>query len=184
MWSSTPPNESYRQPSFHDPVCPYSLRACCRRDENDETKWESSADYLTRVSGAMRLYGAYLVYTDPGALWGHVAAMLNSVPPNRTTATALLGFLQAGGHMLWRRYGRQAVKLFAVVQGDWVPALSTQGAAAAAEMTQLRLFCESGHRAEPEGSQIVQSMQDSEAADAQTRTTGGGGGRYGGRGRR
>lgn len=160
----------------------------CRRDEQDETKWETANDYLTRVSGALRLYAAYLVYTDPSALWGYAAAMLNSVPPNRTTATALLGFLQAGGHVLWRRYGRQAIKLFAVVQRDWVPALAKQGAAAAAEMTQLRLYCESGYRDEPEGMEIVQSVQDSEAADAKERGTGGGGryggGRYsGGRGR-
>lgn len=132
------------------------------------------------MSGALRLYAAYLVYTDPPALWSYVAAMLNCVPPNRTTATALLGFLQAAGNHLWRRYGRQTVKLFAVVQQEWVPALAKQGAAAAAEVTQLRLFCESGYRDEPEGAQIVQSVQDSEAADAQER--GGYGGRGGGRG--
>jgi len=80
--------------------------------------------------------------------------------------TDLLGFLQAGGHVLWRRYGRQAIKLFAVVQREWVPSLAKQGAAAAAEMTQLRLYCESGYRDEPEGAEIVQSVQDSEAADA------------------
>lgn len=135
------------------------------------------------MSGALRLYAAYLVYTDPAALWGFVAAMLNSVPPNRTTATALLGFLHAGGHQLWRRFGRQAVKLLAVVAREWLPALATQGAAAAAEMTQLRLFCESGYRDEPEGSRIVQAMQDSEAADAQERGSSSGGGRHSGGGR-
>eukprot|EP00892_Ulva_mutabilis_P006505 jgi/Ulvmu1/4226/UM019_0205.1 len=152
-----------------------------RRDENDDTKWESSADYLMRLSGALRLFAAYLVYAHPSALWSYAAGMLNAVPPNRTTASALLGFLQTGGHELWRRYGRQALKLFAVVQREWLPALAKQGAAAAAELTQLRLFCEKGFREEPEGSRIVESVQDSEATDAQERPSGGGG-RYGGRG--
>ena len=60
-----------------------------------------------RMSGTLRLLGALWVNVDMEGAWAFLAALLNAVPPNRLSATALLAFLQTAGHALCAEYGRQ-----------------------------------------------------------------------------
>lgn len=60
-----------------------------------------------RMSGTLRLLGALWVNLDLEGAWCFVAAMLNAVPPNRPSASALLAFLQTAGNALCGQYGRQ-----------------------------------------------------------------------------
>jgi hypothetical protein len=60
-----------------------------------------------RLSGTLRLLGALWVQLDMEGAWSFIAALLNSVPPNRPSASALLAFLQTAGHAICGQYGRQ-----------------------------------------------------------------------------
>lgn len=82
-----------------------SCMLACREEEEE-------ADFLMRVSGTLRLLGALWVNHDIARAWAFVTAMLNAVPANRTSASALLAFLQTAGNALCHTYGRQVQLLF------------------------------------------------------------------------
>ena len=60
-----------------------------------------------RMSGTLRLLGALWVNLGLDGAWSFFAALLNSVPPNRSSASALLAALQTAGHAMCAQYGRQ-----------------------------------------------------------------------------
>ena len=86
--------------------------------------------------------------------WAYLACLLNALPANRATATALEGFLWAGGAALGVAHGRQFVKLLAVVDAVFLPALQAGPDAedARAVGVRLRAYVQGGGwREVPEG---------------------------------
>jgi hypothetical protein len=67
-----------------------------------------------RLSGTLRLLGALWVNLDLGGAWSFAAAMLNAVPPNKPSATALLALLETAGYALCGQYGRQVFCLLVI----------------------------------------------------------------------
>lgn len=49
--------------------------------------------------------------------------LLNELPANRTTATALAVFLKIAGYQMWGRYKGQFIKMLQVVMDEFLPAL-------------------------------------------------------------
>ena len=69
------------------------------------------------MSGTLRLLGALCVELDMEAAWSFAAAMLNNVPPNRPSASALLAFLQTAGNALCGHYDRQVCEIQLIILG-------------------------------------------------------------------
>eukprot|EP00898_Chlorokybus_atmophyticus_P000090 jgi/Chlat1/1081/Chrsp110S01544 len=137
---------------------------------------ESTDDYLGRMGGYITLYAAITQVdilqpgvTHPYGLqhaWSWLARLLNRLPPNRATATALESFLKASsilhcsdavtavaGYRLHRQYERQLMKLLAAVHDEFLPKVAvTNDPDARAVMTRLQTYLLSQQfLQEPEG---------------------------------
>lgn len=121
--------------------------------------WESSDAFCGRVRGYALFLGALPSAEGAppawvAAGWAYLARLLNALPANRATATALEGFLWAGGAALGAAHGRQFVKLLAVVDAVFLPALLAGPDAedARAVGVRLRAYVQGGAwREVPEG---------------------------------
>jgi nucleoporin GLE1 len=124
-------------------------------------KVESEEEYVSRMQGFVRLQAAMLqVDNDPqlaeislGQAWGYVAWLLNSLPACRYTASALDAFLSVAGFRMFRRYGRQFVKMMAYVSTYFLRDLGELGDAGAnAVASRLESYVgRQGYRTEPKG---------------------------------
>jgi len=92
------------------------------------------------------------LYGLPGA-WAYVARVLNHVPASRTSAAALMAFLNTAGRAMHAAYGGQFVKLLHSLYDAFLPDLAAHGDPdARAVGTRLRTYLERAQYAEaPEG---------------------------------
>lgn len=129
-------------------------------------------EFVDRMQGYVLFYAALVQSEYPGHphglphAWAYVARLLNHLPANRFTATALIAFLKVAGYAMCRQYGRQFAKLAAYIAKYFVGALQRAGAAdATAATTRLQLYLTSqAYHKEPEGRALprVDSSSNSE----------------------
>ncbi|XVF43865.1 hypothetical protein PTKIN_Ptkin02bG0074600 [Pterospermum kingtungense] len=100
----------------------------------DNGKFESTKDFLTRLESYMKLYGA-LVQTEVAGCrnvhglnegWAWLARFLNALPANIYTAVALNAFLQTAGFGLFRKYKSQFMKMLNIISENFLNALRAQ----------------------------------------------------------
>jgi nucleoporin GLE1 len=97
--------------------------------QGDPLRLESTDAFCSRVRGFMLFYAAYAQVDHakhPHGLpfaWSWVARLLNKVPPNRFSATALEAFLKHAGFAMHRAYGVQFGKMLDVVFSSFLPEL-------------------------------------------------------------
>ena len=104
---------------------------------------ESTDDFAARLRGYALFLGALVAAADAGRWrgnqhssasaaaarargWSFVASALNALPSNRLTAVVLDGFLDSGGHALYKAYGRQFLKLLAALDEFFLPGLEAK----------------------------------------------------------
>eukprot|EP00192_Tetraselmis_astigmatica_P006812 CAMPEP_0117653256 /NCGR_PEP_ID=MMETSP0804-20121206/3088_1 /TAXON_ID=1074897 /ORGANISM="Tetraselmis astigmatica, Strain CCMP880" /LENGTH=724 /DNA_ID=CAMNT_0005459407 /DNA_START=286 /DNA_END=2460 /DNA_ORIENTATION=+ len=99
-------------------------------ERQQKGRWESTDDFLFRSLGFIYLYAAIVqvdVAQHPHGLergWEYLARLLNSLPSNRTTSTALHAFLKVCGYKMYHIYGKQFMKLLEYVQEFFLPDLN------------------------------------------------------------
>ena len=98
----------------------------------DNPKLENTDNFCLRLRGFMLFYAAY-VQADHArhphglpAAWAWLSRLLNKVPPNRFSATALEAFLKHAGFAMHAAYGRQFGKLLDVVDREFLPSLEAK----------------------------------------------------------
>uniref|UniRef100_A0A1Q3EZB0 mRNA export factor GLE1 n=1 Tax=Culex tarsalis TaxID=7177 RepID=A0A1Q3EZB0_CULTA len=104
---------------------------------SSEGALETQDQYLKRMTGLARLYGAVIVANirrsdgaashHPHGLecgWRWLCNMLNLAPLPDICATLITEFLQTVGGLLWQHYGRQFVKVLRVMHEQYLPALN------------------------------------------------------------
>lgn len=127
--------------------------------------WESSDAYCGRVRGYALFLGALPAAEGAppawlSAGWSYLARLLNALPANRATATALEGFLWSGGAALAAAHGRQFVKLLSLIDAVFLPALAASPDAETARAVGVRLRAYvhgGGWREVPEGRALPQT---------------------------
>ncbi|EDS40460.1 nucleoporin GLE1 [Culex quinquefasciatus] len=96
---------------------------------------EKQDQYLKRMTGLARLYGAVIVTNlrrgesapHPHGLecgWKWLCNILNLAPLPDICATLITEFLQTAGGLLWTHYGRQFVKVMRVMHEQYLPELN------------------------------------------------------------
>ncbi|KAK9822710.1 hypothetical protein WJX81_005965 [Elliptochloris bilobata] len=131
--------------------------------------WESTDEYVGRMQGYIAFYAAFLQAEQPGHphglehAWTFCARLLNHLPANRSTATALDAFLKAAGYRMAAAYGRQFMKLLQVLDSAFMADLSRQADPdAKAVHSRLATYLRSAAwRQEPEGRALPQSDSSS-----------------------
>ena len=94
---------------------------------------ESTDSYCLRLRGVALFHAAYCQAEHakhPHGLahaWRWVSRLLNKVPANRFSATALEAFLKHAGFAMYAAYGRQFGKTLDVVQDRFLPELERGG---------------------------------------------------------
>ena len=124
--------------------------------------------------GYCMLYGALVqAHMVPGSPhgprhgWAYLARLLNAVPVNYASGSALDGFLQVAGHALCRAYRGQFLKLMLYVKEQVVPGLQADQARdpnkdAAAVTSRLELYiAEQKYAQPPVGSVLVEADSSS-----------------------
>jgi hypothetical protein len=88
--------------------------------------------------------------------WAYAARLLNHVPASRTSAAALMAFLNAGGSAMHARYGGQFVKMLHSLYDAFLPDLAAHGDPdARAVGARLRTYLERAQYASvPEGREL------------------------------
>jgi nucleoporin GLE1 len=90
---------------------------------------ENTDAFCLRLRGFMLFYAAYTqvdIAKHPHGLpraWAWCSRLLNKVPPNRFSATALEAFLKHAGFAMHAAYGRQFGKMLDVVNDFFLPEL-------------------------------------------------------------
>jgi nucleoporin GLE1 len=111
---------------------------------------EPTDAFLGRLAALVRLYAAVLqsdlMPAESGAqrAWAFLARLLNGLPPNRESATALEAFLSVAGYRLACAYGRQFLKLLRHVHSAFLPRLEAAAAAGEAEARPLAVVLRAG----------------------------------------
>ena len=99
------------------------------RREGDPPKLETTDAFGQRLRGFMLFYAAFTQVDHakhPHGLphaWAWCSRLLNKVPPNRFSATALEAFLKHAGFAMHAAYGRQFGKMLDVVHARFLPEL-------------------------------------------------------------
>lgn len=97
--------------------------------ENSPPRLENTDAFCLRLRGFMLFYAAYTqvdLPKHPHGLphaWAWCSRLLNKVPPNRFSATALEAFLKHAGFAMHAAYGRQFGKMLDVVNERFLPEL-------------------------------------------------------------
>lgn len=120
-------------------MCPHillhaSLASPCHRcRRKSEDGLETTDAFITRQGGYIFFFAALLQVdhsAPPEAIeraWGWFARLLNRLPANRVTATAILSFLKSAGFRLYGSYGRQFHKLLVLISGEFLRRLEGAG---------------------------------------------------------
>ena len=97
--------------------------------ENQPPRLENTDAFCLRLRGFMLFYAAFTQVDHakhPHGLphaWAWCSRLLNKVPPNRFSATALEAFLKHAGFAMHAAYGRQFGKMLDVVHARFLPEL-------------------------------------------------------------
>ena len=95
-------------------------------------KLENTDTFCLRLRGFMLFYASYAQADHARhphglpAAWAWLSRLLNKVPPNRFSATALEAFLKHAGFAMHAAYGRQFGKLLDVVDREFLPSLEAK----------------------------------------------------------
>ena len=95
-------------------------------------KLETTDNFCRRIQGFMLFYGAYTQCDNsrhPHGInhaWAWASRLVNRVPPNRFSATALESFTKHAGFALWSAYGAQFGKILDVIAGEFLPTLEAK----------------------------------------------------------
>jgi nucleoporin GLE1 len=101
----------------------------------EDGKLESTDDYVARMTAYMTFYGA-MTQTDysggqnPHGLaegWTWCARLLNHIPSNRSTASALEAFLKMAGFRLYQVYPKPFMKVMQTMVSEFIVNLKSAG---------------------------------------------------------
>lgn len=103
--------------------------------KEQDGKLESTDDYVTRMSAYMRFYGAIVQTNAAGGInphgiaagWAWCARLLNNIPANRGSASALEAFLAVAGYRLYQVYPRPFMKVMQTIVSEYIQNLKTSG---------------------------------------------------------
>lgn len=140
------------------------LRMMGYKSATDNGTVESTDDYLGRMTGYVMLYAAITQSDNPGNPhglaygWAYLARLLNALPPNRLTATAVDAFLKVAGFRMAGTYRGQFTKILETVQGDFLQRiLADDDPDARAVATRLQTYLKTGrHTTAPDGRDMPQ----------------------------
>ncbi|CAN6478255.1 unnamed protein product [Victoria cruziana] len=137
--------------------------------KEDDGNIESTDSYLQRLEAYMTLYAALIQTEIPGIAnqhglnegWAWLARFLNVISADRTTATALVAFLRAAGHALYRRYGNQFIKVLRVITQKFLPNLKKREDPSASKViNNLETYLQSKEfLSEPKGLRFAQTVE-------------------------
>ena len=102
------------------------LKAMKYKIDDDDGSKETTDDYIARMQGYVMLYAAMVQSDNPSNPhglnhgWEYVSRVLNYLPANRLTATALDAFLKVAGFKMAAVYRGQFIKLLQCVQRDYL----------------------------------------------------------------
>ncbi|KAI7837388.1 hypothetical protein COHA_008755 [Chlorella ohadii] len=103
-----------------------------RTDEDTgEVTKESTDEFVGRMQGYLMLYAAAMQSDNPqnphglGHAWELLARLLNALPANRVTATAVDAVLKVAGYRMHVVYRGQFAKLLQYISDQFLPALAT-----------------------------------------------------------
>jgi nucleoporin GLE1 len=102
-------------------------------NHGEPPKLENTDSTCLRLRGFMLFYAAYTQVENAkhahglAHAWSWVSRLLNKIPPNRFSATALEAFLKHAGFAMNAAYGKQFHKLLRLVQSDFIPKLVEKG---------------------------------------------------------
>eukprot|EP00210_Caulerpa_lentillifera_P002915 g2783.t1 len=115
-------------------------------DDDDSETIESESCYLKTHKSLVQLYAALLVAAPKEeafgveAGWQYLSRFLNTLPPSRTTATALYSFLEFTGNRLYSAYGRQFEKILIFVKKRFVSEMKQEDGDEASAISRLNTF--------------------------------------------
>ncbi|GAB4823632.1 hypothetical protein N2152v2_010678 [Parachlorella kessleri] len=133
-------------------------------DTGQVTK-ESTDDFVGRMQGYVLLLAAVTQSDNPAnphglaQAWAYIARLLNALPANRITATALDAFLKVAGYRLHGTYRGQFMKLLRYIDSEFLGHLSKQNDPdARAVFTRIQTYLKTGRfMRPPEGRDMPQS---------------------------
>eukprot|EP00210_Caulerpa_lentillifera_P007020 g6714.t1 len=114
--------------------------------EDDGESFESDSNYLTSHARLVQLYAALLVAAPKGEVfgmeegWQYLSRLLNALPPNRITATALYAFLEFAGNRLFSTYGRQFEKILKFVEKRFIAEMGQEQGDDASTVSRLNTY--------------------------------------------
>ncbi|DBA75864.1 TPA: hypothetical protein ACH3X1_010262 [Trebouxia sp. C0004] len=128
--------------------------------------------YLQRVGGFVAFYAALMQsdlwpLSSPSGIssaWQYMARLLNSLPANRTSATALYALLQTAGYRLHRIFKDQFIKLLRCIYDSFWAALqkSTDPDVRATAARIKQFVMDHTYREPPEGSELPEYDQSTD----------------------
>eukprot|EP00897_Mesotaenium_endlicherianum_P010932 jgi/Mesen1/9868/ME000070S09155 len=138
----------------------------------DEGTFESTDTYVARVTGYITFFAAILQTKAPGGPnanglargWAWCARLLNKLPANRVTATALEAFIKVAGFRMYQEYPKPFIKLLQVVVQDFMENLvkdNDPDSRAVSNRLQTYILTEQFKRP-PEGYELPQSDASSQ----------------------
>ncbi|KAA6424922.1 MAG: Nuclear-export-signal (NES)-containing polyadenylated-RNA export factor (ISS) [Trebouxia sp. A1-2] len=128
--------------------------------------------YLQRVGGFVTFYAALMQselwpLRSPNGIssvWQYMARLLNSLPANRTSATALYALLQTAGYRLHRVFKDQFIKMLRCIYDSFWTALqkSTDPDVRATAARIKQFIMDHTYREPPEGSELPEYDQSTD----------------------
>ena len=130
--------------------------------EGAPPKLETTDNFCRRIQGFMLFYAAYTQCDNPrhphgiNHAWAWASRLVNRVPPNRFSATALESFMKHAGFALWSAYGAQFGKILDVVDREFLPTLEAKDDADSRPVvSRMRTYLnERGFLKAPEGREM------------------------------
>jgi len=130
--------------------------------EGAPPKLETTDNFCRRIQGFMLFYAAYTQCDNPrhphgiNHAWAWASRLVNRVPPNRFSATALESFTKHAGFALWSAYGAQFGKILDVVDREFLPTLEAKDDADSRPVvSRMRTYLnERGFLRAPEGREM------------------------------
>lgn len=125
-------------------------------EDTGQVSKESTDEFVGRMAGYVMLYGAAMQSDNPQNphglqhAWAMLARLLNALPPNRVTATAVDALLKVSGYRLHQAYRGQFSKLLQYIDHDFLSALGTSNDPdARAVHTRIQTYLRTSQFAKP-----------------------------------
>lgn len=93
--------------------------------EGDQPRLQTEAEFLSRMSGLIRLFCKLLVSRGPpfdnklGYAWNWIADVLNLRPQPNLTAILIRIFLDEVGESMFKEYGPQFIKILNAIEKNY-----------------------------------------------------------------